>query len=168
MCVEQLISTNRSIHCHIANSLYSSPHFEKLGLGLMALSTRTPINCAITGGFHTLKGLTLIHLNCNDSFYCENNINFIGDKRCHTLKPYILKTINEDIVPIVESVRPLNVSLPKVYRFTSDKTLVLTLEEQMKVQDKNIRETEKTGNSLSKQGDVDSTKSLVMTPCCRT
>ena len=129
----------------------------------MALSARTPINCAITGGVHTLKSLTLIHLNCNDSFYCENNINFIGDKRCYTLKPYILKTINADIVPIVESVRPLNVSLPKVYPFSSDKNLVLTLEEQMKVQDRNIRETEKTGNSLSKQGNVGSTKSLVMT-----
>ncbi|CAF0770905.1 unnamed protein product [Didymodactylos carnosus] len=162
MCLEQLIGTNRSFHCHVKNSLYSSPHFEKIGSNVMALSTRTPINCAITAGFHVFKNLTIIHLGCNDSFYCEGNIYFIGDKRCQTLKPYILKTVNEDIVPVVESIRPLNISLPKVYPFASDKNLILTLEEQMKIQDRNIKETEKTGNSLSEQQNISATRPMVI------
>ena len=120
MCLEQLISSNRSFHCRVQDSLYSSTHFEKIGSDLMALSTRTPINCIITNGFHVFKNLTIVHLGCNDSFYCEGNINFIGDKRCQTIKPYIIKTMNDDIVPVVESIRPLNISLPTVYPFTSD------------------------------------------------
>jgi len=103
-----------------------------------------------------------VHLNCNDTVYCEGNINFLGDKRCQTLKPYILKTVNEDIVPIVESVRPLNISLPKVYPFATDKNLILTLEEQMKIQNKNIKETEKTGDNLSDQRNLSITRLTVI------
>jgi hypothetical protein len=162
MCLEQLISTNRSFHCYVKNSLYSSPHFEKIGSDVLALSTRTPINCAITGGYHIFKNLTIVHLGCNDSFYCEGNINFAGDKRCQTLTPYILKTINEDVVPVVESIRPLNISMPKVYPFASDKNLILTLEEQMRIQNKNIKETEQTGIDLSKQGNLSATRPMVI------
>jgi hypothetical protein len=39
----------------------------------------------------------------------------------------------------------------RVYLFASDKNLILTLEEQMRIQEKNIKETGKTGNNLSKQ-----------------
>jgi hypothetical protein len=158
MCLEQLISTNRSFHCQVRNSMYSSPHFEKISSDVVALSTRTPINCAITGGSHVFKNLTIVHVGCNDSFYCEGNINFVGDKRCQTLQPYILKTIDDDVVPVVDSIRSLNFSLPKVYPFASDKNLVLTLEEQMKIQEKNIKETEKTGNNLSKQENLSTTR----------
>jgi hypothetical protein len=82
MCLEQLISTDRSFHCQVKNTLYSSPYFEKISLDVVALSTRTPISCAITEGTHIFKNLTIVHVVCNDSFYCEGNINFIGDKRC--------------------------------------------------------------------------------------
>jgi cell division protein FtsL len=162
MCLEQLISTNRSFHCHVQNSLYSSPHFEKIASDIMALSTRTPINCAITGGFHIFKNLSIIHLGCNDTFYCEGNVNFIGDKRCQMMKPYIVKTINDDIVPVVESIRPLNISLPKVYPFASDKNLILTLEEQMRSQEKNMKETEKTSDRISKEEVISVTRPVVI------
>ena len=161
MCVEQLISTDRTFHCHLQNSPYSSPHFKKLRPGLMALSTRIPIKCAVTGEFRIFKNLTIVHLNCNDTVYCEGNINLLGDKRCQTLEPYILKTVNDDVVPIVESVRPLNITLPKVYPFATDKNLILTLEEQMKTQNKNIKETEKTGDKLSDQGNLSTTRLTV-------
>jgi flagellar basal body-associated protein FliL len=52
----------------------------------------------------------------------------------------------------------LDVSLPKVYPFASDKNLLLTLEEQMKIQEKNIKETEKNGSNLSKQGNLSATR----------
>ncbi|CAF1276168.1 unnamed protein product [Didymodactylos carnosus] len=162
MCLEQLISTNRSFHCSVQDSVYSSPHFEKITSDIMALSTRTPINCAITGGFHILKNLSIIRLGCNDTFYCEGNINFIGDKRCQMIKPYIVKTINDDVVPVVESIRPLNIGLAKVYPFASDKNLILTLEEQMRIQEKNIKETEKTSDSLSKKGLISATRPVVL------
>ena len=161
-CLEQLISTNRSFHCRLRDTLYSSPHFEKINSNIMALSTRTPINCAITGGFHIFKNSSIIHLGCNDTFYCEGNINFIGDKRCQMMKPYIVKTINDDIVPVVESIRTLNISLSKVYPFASDKTLVLTLEEQMRIQEKNMKETEKTSDSISKAGVISATRPMVI------
>ena len=80
MCLEQLIATNRSFHCQVKNSLYSSPYFEKIRTNVIALSTKTPINSAASGGFHVLKNLTIVHLSCNETFYCEGNINFIGDK----------------------------------------------------------------------------------------
>jgi hypothetical protein len=54
-----------------------------------------------------------------------------------------LKTINEDAVPVVESIHPLNIQLPKVYLFASDKNLIFALEEQMRIQEQNIKETEK-------------------------
>jgi hypothetical protein len=162
MCLEQLISTNRSFHCRFQDSLYSSPHFEKINADTMALSTRTPIHCAMTGGFHIFKNLSIIHLGCNDTFYCENNINFIGDKRCQVMTPYIVKTVNDDVVPVVESIRPLNISLPKVYPFASDKTLIFTLEEQMRIQEANIKETERTGDRLSKEGVNSATSPMVI------
>lgn len=109
-----MISTSRSFHCQVKNSLYTSPHFEKINSDVLAFSTRTPISCAITGEYHVFKNLTIVHVGCNDSFYCEGNINLIGDKCCQKLQPYILKTINEDIAPVVETIRPLNISLPKV------------------------------------------------------
>lgn len=143
MCLEQLISTSRSFHCRVQDSIYSSPHFQKITSDIMALSTRTPINCARTGGFHIFKNLSIIHLGCNDTFSCEGNINFIGDKRCQIMKPYIVKTVNDDIVPVVQSILPLNISLPKVYPFASDKNLILTLEEQMRIQEKNIKKNRK-------------------------
>ena len=75
MCLEQLISSNRSFQCHVQDSEYTSPHFEEITSDVMELSTRTSINCAITGGFHTFKNLSIIHLGCNDTFCCAGNIN---------------------------------------------------------------------------------------------
>lgn len=120
MCLEQLISTDRSFHCRMENRLYSSSYFEKIKSNVVALSTRTPISCAITDGTHIFKNLTLVHVGCNDTFYCENNINFVGDKRCERVQPYILKTTNDGIIPIIDSIRPLNMSLLKVYPFATD------------------------------------------------
>jgi hypothetical protein len=65
-------------------------------------------------------------------------------------------------VPVVESIRPMNISLPKVYPFASDKNLVLTLEAQMEIQEKNIKETEKTGNNVSKQENLSATRPMVI------
>jgi hypothetical protein len=158
MCLEQLVATNRSFHCHMQDSLYSSPHFEEIRSDVMVVSTRTPITCAMTGGSHTFKNLTLVQLSCNDSFYCDGNINIIGDKRCQTSQPYLLKTVNEDVVPVVEPIRPLNISLLEVYPFASDKDLILTLEEQMKIQEKNTKETERTAINLAEQGSLSATR----------
>jgi hypothetical protein len=162
-CLEQLISTNRSFHCRVQDSLYSPPHFERIASDVMVLSTRTPINCTTTEGFHIFKNLSIVHLSCNDTFYCDNNINFIGNKRCQMLKPYIIKTINEEVIPVVDSIRPLNMSLTNVYPFASDKNLILTLEEQMRIEQKNIRETEKTGHNLFKLPNLSETRSLLIT-----
>ncbi|CAF4043843.1 unnamed protein product [Adineta steineri] len=162
MCLEQIISTERSFHCQVQNSVYSSPHFEKIGSNVMALSTRTPINCTKSKELHVFKNLTIINLGCNDTFYCEGNINFMGDRRCQTLQPYIIKTINEDIVPVIDSIRPLNITLPKVYPFATDKNLLLTLEEQVRIQEKNMKETENTGNNLSRLGNQSATRPLVI------
>ena len=82
MCLEQLISTNRSFHCRIRDSLYAPPHFEKIGSGLMALSTSTLMNCATGGGFHIFKNLSIIQLGCNENPFCEGTINFVGNRRC--------------------------------------------------------------------------------------
>ena len=60
-----------------------------------------------------------------------------------------MKTVNEYIVPIVESVRSININLSKVYPFATDRNLILTLEEQTKIQNKNIKET--GDNSLDQQ-----------------
>ena len=161
-CLEQLISTNRSFHCRVQDSLYSSPHFEKIASDVMVLSTRTPINCTTTDGFHIFKNLSIVHLSCNDTFYCDNNINLIGNKRCQMLRPYIIKTINEEVIPVVDSIRPLNMSLTNMYPFASDKNLILTLEEQMIIEQKNIRETEKTGDNLSKLPNLSATRPLLI------
>ena len=161
-CLEQLISTNRSFHCRIQDSLYSSPHFEKVAADVMVLSTRTPINCTTAKGFHIFQNLSIILLNCNDTFYCNNNINLIGNKRCQTSKPYVIKTINDEIIPVVDSIRPLNMSLTNVYPFASEKNLILTLEEQMRIEQKNIKETEETGKNLSKISNLSETKSLLI------
>jgi hypothetical protein len=78
------------------------------------------------------------------------------------MTPYIVKTVNDDVVPVLESIRPLNISLPKVYPFASDKTLIFTLEEQMRIQEANIKETEKTGDRLSKEGVNSATRPMVI------
>ena len=149
MCLEQLISTNRSFHCRIRDSLYAPPHFEKIGSGLMALSTSKPTSCATGGSFHIFKNLSIIQLGCNESLFCEGSINFVGNRHCQKAKPYILRTINNEIIPVIERIRPLNVSLPQVYPFASDKNLILTLEEQMNIQKNDLRKTEKTGGYIS-------------------
>ena len=41
----------------------------------------------------------------------------------------------------MELVRSLNINLPKVYPFATDRNLILTLEEKTKIQNKNIKET---------------------------
>ena len=162
MCLEQLISTDRSFHCQVRDSLYSSPHFEKITSSIMALSTRTAIHCTITEGFHIFKSLSIIHLGSNDTFYCEGNISFIGDKRCQIMKPYIVKTRNDDIISVVELIRPLNISLPKIYPFASDTTLILTLEEQMRIQEKNMKETGKTSDSMSKAEVISTARPMII------
>ena len=162
MCLEQLISTDRSFHCQVENSLYSSPYFEKIKSNVVALSTRIPISCAITGGTHIFKHLTVVHVGCNDIFYCEKNVNFVGDKRCERIQPYILKTANEDIIPIIDSIRPLNMSLPKVYPFVTDISLIFTLEEQVRIQQKISRQTEKTGANLSKSDHFSAKKHILI------
>jgi hypothetical protein len=161
-CLEQLISTSRSFHCRVQDSFYSSPHFEKIAPDVMVLPTRTPINCSTAGSFHIFKNTSIVHLGCNETFYCDSNINFIGDKRCQTLTPYIIKTVSEEIIPIIDSIRPLNMSLTNVYPFASDKNLTLTLEEQMRIQEQNIRKTEKTGNNLLQLGNLSATRPLVI------
>ena len=143
MCLEQLISTNRSFHFRIRDSLYALPHFEKIGSGLMPLSTSKPMSCATGGSFHIFKNLNIIQLGCNESLFCEGNINFVGNRRCQKGKPYISTTINNEIIPVIELIRPLNISLPQVYPFASDKNLILTLEEQMNIRKNNLRKTEK-------------------------
>ena len=162
MCLEQLMSTDRTFHCQIQDSAYSSPRFEKIASDVMALSTRMPVKCITARGLHIFKNLSIIHLSCNDTFYCDGNINFIGDKRCQTMKPYVIKTINDEVIPVVEPIRPLNMSLTNVYPFASDKNLILTLEEQMRIQEKNIGETEKTGSNLSKLANLSATRSLII------
>ena len=162
MCLEQLVATNRSFHCHVQNSLYSSPHFEKIRAAVLVVSTRTPISCATTRGSYTFKNLTLVQLSCNDTFYCDGNINFIGDKRCQVIQPYVLKTVNEDVVPVIEPIRPLNISLLEVYPFASDKDLILSLEEQMKIQEKNTKDTERTATDLIRQGTLGATRPTVI------
>ena len=159
MCLEQLVATNRSFHCHMQDSLYSSPHFEKIRADVLVVSARTPISCATTRGSYTFLNLTLVQLSCNDTFYCDGNINFIGDKRCQVFQPHVLKTVNEDVVPVVEPIRPLNISLLEVYPFASDKDLMLTLEEQMKIQEKN---TEHTGIDLATRGALSATRPTII------
>ena len=154
MCLEQLISTNRSFHCRVQQSFYTSPYFRKISRDVLALSTRTVLNCSTPRGYHIFNNLSIIQLGCTDSLFCANNINLVGDKRCVNLKPYMMKTADEEIIPVVESIRPLNISLPTVYPFASDKNLVLTLEEQMKDQQKNMRETAKTGEKLTEIGSL--------------
>jgi hypothetical protein len=162
MCLEQLISTSRSFHCRIQDSLYSSPYFEKITSDVVVLSTRTPINCSTAEGFHIFKNLSIVQLGCNDTLYCDNDINLIADQRCQVLRPYIIKTINEEVIPVLDSIRPLNISLTDVYPFASDTSVILTLEEQMRIQEKYIRETEKTGNNLSQLGNLSATRPLVI------
>ena len=162
MCLEQLVGINRSFHCHIQDSPYSSPHFEKIRPDVLVVSTRTPISCATTRGSYTFRNVTLVQLSCNDSFYCDGNINFIGDKRCQVFQPYVLKTVNEDVVPVLETIRSLNISLLEVYPFASDKDLILTLEEQIKIQEKNIRDTERTATNLARQGTLSATRPTVI------
>ena len=162
MCLEQLISTDRSFHCQVENSLYSSPYFKKIKSNVVALSTRIPISCAITGGEHIFKNLTIVHVGCNDTFYCENNVNFVGDKRCERIQPYILKTSNDDIIPIIDSIRPLNMSLPKVYPFATDKNLIFTLEEQMRIQQNISKQTEKTSENLLKSDHFSPTRPILI------
>ena len=58
MCLEQLVSTNRSFHCHVQDSLYSSPHVEKIRADVLVVSTRTPIDCATTAGSYIFLNLT--------------------------------------------------------------------------------------------------------------
>ena len=129
---------------------------------MLVVSTRTPINCTTPGGSYTFRNLTLVQLRCNDSFYCDGNINFIGDERCQVSQPYVLKTVNEDVVPVVEPIRPLNISLLEVYPFASDKDLILTLQEQMKIQEKNIKDTERTAIDLATQGTLGATRPTVI------
>jgi hypothetical protein len=106
--------------------------------------------------------VTLVQLSCNDTFYCDGNINFIGDKRCQVFQPYVLRTVNEDVVPVIEPIRPLNISLLEVYPFASDKDLILTLEEQMKIQEKNTKDTERTAIDLATQGTFNATRPTVI------
>ena len=129
----------------------------------MILSTRTPINCTTIGGVHIFTNLSIVHLGCNDTFYCDNNISLVVDKRCQMLRPYVLKTVNEEVIPVVDSIRSLNMSVTNVYPFASDKNLILTLEEQMRIEQKNIRETEKTGDNLSNLSTLSATKPLLIT-----
>ena len=89
MCLEQLVSTNQSFPCHVQDSLYSPRHFEKTRADVLVVYTRTALNCATTVGYYAFKNLILVQLNCNDSFYCEGNISFIGDKRCQIFQPYV-------------------------------------------------------------------------------
>ena len=70
--------------------------------------------------------------------------------------------MNEDVVPAVEPIRPLNISLLEVYPFASDKDLILTLEEQMKIQEKNIRETERTAINLVERGVLSATRPTII------
>ena len=158
ICFEQLVATNRSFHCHVQDSLHSSPRFEKIRADVLLVSTQTPINCATTAGSYTFKKLTLVQLSWNDTFYCDGNIHFLGDKRCQVFQPYVLKTVNEDVVPVVEPIRPLNISLLEEYPFASDKDLILTLEEQMKIQEKYTQDTEHTGIDLFTRGALSATK----------
>ena len=71
----------------------------------------------------------------------------------------ILRTINNEIIPVIQPIRPLNISLPQVYPFASDKIFILTLEEQMNIQKNNVRKTEKTGSYIS-QIHLNATKPL--------
>ena len=73
-----------------------------------------------------------------------------------------MKTINEEVIPVVDSIRPLNMSLTNVYPFASDKNLILTLEEQMRIEQKNIKETEKTGDNLFKLPNLIATRPLLI------
>ena len=70
--------------------------------------------------------------------------------------------MNEDVVPVIETIRPLNISLLEVYPFASDKDLIQTLEEQMKIQEKNIRDTERTATDLARQGTLSATRPTVI------
>ena len=162
MCLEQLISTNRSFHCRVQQSLYTSPHFQKISRDVLALSTRTALNCSTPRGYHVFNNLSIIQLGCTDSLFCANNINLVGDRRFTNLKPYVMKTADEEVIPVVESIRPLNISLPTVYPFASDKDLVLTLEEQMRNQRKNMKETAKIGEKLSEIGSLIATSPSVL------
>jgi hypothetical protein len=57
------------VHCHMQDSPYSSPHFEKIRFDVLAVSTRPPIKCSTTRGPHKFENLTLVQLSCNDSYY---------------------------------------------------------------------------------------------------
>ena len=70
--------------------------------------------------------------------------------------------MNGDVVPVIEQIRPLNISLLEVYPFASDKYLILTLEEQMKIQEKNIRDNERTATDLARQGTLSATRPTVI------
>ena len=118
--IHLLITTDRSFHRQMKNSLYSSLYFEKIGPNVAALLTQTPISCAKTSRTHIFKNLTIVHVTCND-----------------------------DIVSIIDSNLPLNMSLPKVYPFASEKNLIFTLEEEMRIQQNISRQTERTGDIIS-------------------
>jgi hypothetical protein len=70
--------------------------------------------------------------------------------------------VNEDVVPVVEPIRSLKISLLEIYPFASDKDLILTLEEQMTIQEKNTKETERTAINLVWQGTLSATRPTVI------
>ena len=117
------------------------------------------MNCTTGGDFHIFKNLSIIQLSCQKSLFCEGNINFVGNTLCQKAKPYILRTINNEFIPVIEPICPLNISLPQVYPYASDKNWIRTLEEQMNIQKNNLRKTEKTGSYIS-QIHLNSTKPL--------
>lgn len=69
--------------------------------------------------------------------------------------------MNEYFVPVVEAIRPLNISLLEVYPFASDRDLRLAVEEQMKIQERNIKETERTAINLAERGTLSETRPTV-------
>jgi hypothetical protein len=162
MCLEQLISTSRHFHRRVRHSLYTSPHFQKIRKDVLALSTRLPLNCTTSRGDQVFKNVSIVQMGCKDRLICANSIHLMADKRCTNLKPYVMKTAQDEIIPVIEPIRSLNISLPTVYPFAADKNLLLTLEEQMKTQEKNLKETEKTGKNLSQANSLGLTSPWVI------
>jgi hypothetical protein len=114
--------------------------------GVIALSTSNSINCALNGqDFRKFANVSLIRLECDEKIACENGVSYTGSKYCHNLKPYVLKTSAESIIPIVDKLRPLNLT---VYPFASDKDLVLSLEQQIVEQKAQIKKSKETGKQL--------------------
>ena len=57
--------------------------------------------------------------------------------------------MNECIISVVELNRPISVTVTTRYPFVADTNLILILEEQPEIQEKNKKNTEITGTEIS-------------------